>query len=191
MKPILAALLLIATPVAAQDLTSQYTRLDQDSDCNTIARSAEDDGDWADLVCPGFAGYPYVIRYGDGRETVTYGFATEPGMPSFGRFNYSNGTVEWRLRADNGGERPVAAIQRWYLADIDGNWATQILVVSKVGQPEQGGEACVIGYVDAADGAEGSANERARDISDGAESFACGDDRPEVEPGIAEFVSPE
>lgn len=191
MKLLIAAAVLAgaALPVMGQELSSEYTRLNQDTDCTVIANSAaEGEGDWADLVCPGYGGYPYVIRYGDGRETVTYGFATDSGMPSFSPFNYSNGTVEWRVRTAGETRRPVAAIQRWYLADIDGNWATQILVVSRVGQPQDGSRACVVGYVAAADGAP--ANERARKLGDGAEAFECGDDTPTVEPAIAEFIAP-
>ena len=166
------SLILFAVPAGAAELSSEYTKLDHQTDCHVIGKS-DGEGDWADLVCPGYGNYPYFIRSGDGRETVTYGFATDSGMPSFGPFNYSNGTVEWRLAAENGAKRPLAAIQRWYIADPEGNWTTQILVVSKVGQPDGGG-ACVMGYVTAADGA--AANERARALSDRAADFECGDE---------------
>lgn len=167
------ALALFATPASAQSLTSDYTKVDQQNGgCHVIARAAEGDGEWADLICPGYGHYPYVLSYGDGREQVTYGFASSSVMPSFAPFNYANDTVEWRLVTENDAKRPVAAIQRWYLADQDGKWATQILVVSKVGQPDGSGEACVMGYVAAADGAP--ANERARAISDKAPNWECG-----------------
>jgi len=190
MKLLIVAVMLAsaALPAMGQELTSEYTKLNQDTDCTVIARAEDGEGDWADLVCPGYGGYPYVIRYGDGRETVTYGFATDSGMPSFAPFNYSNGTVEWRLRVEGETKRPVAAIQRWYLADMDGKWATQILVVSRVGQPQDGSRACVVGYVAAADGAP--ANERARALADRAETFECGDDTVSIEPEIAEFIPP-
>lgn len=190
MKPfaIVVALAGLSLPVSAQDLRSEYTRLDQNEDCFVVARAEEDDGDWADLVCPGYAGYPYVIRYGDGRETVTYGFATGSGMTSFAPFNYSNGTVEWLVRTEGETKRPVAAIQRWFLANGDGAWATQILVVSKVGQPEDGAQACVVGYVAAGDGAP--ANVRARELAGYAEDFDCDLDPVSVEDAIAAFVPP-
>jgi hypothetical protein len=184
---VLAVFAVQPSVASGAELVSEYTRLDQDVDCTVIERAAEGEGEWADLVCPGIAGYPYVIRYGDGRETVTYGFTGENAMTSFAPFNYSNGTVEWRMRTEGDAKRPVAAIQRWFLADIDGNWATQILVVSKVAQPEPDPEACVVGYVSAADGAP--ANVRARLLADAAESFVCGSDSVTVEPAIAEFVS--
>jgi len=184
MKTLLVLMLAgLSLPAMGAELSSAYTRLDQDKDCEVVDKAEEGDGEWADLVCPGYEGTSYMIRYGDGRETITYGDAEESGMPSFAPFNYSNGTVEWRLNAG----RPVAAIQRWYLANEEGQWQTQILVVSKVGQAADR-QACVIGYVAANEG--GTANERARLISNEAEAFACGTDRPVVEAAIAQFVPP-
>lgn len=180
-----AALFAAIAPASAQTLTSDYTKVDQQKGCHVIARAAEGDGEWADLICPGYGHYPYVLSYGDGREQITYGFASDRVMPSFAPFNYANGTIEWRLVTENKAKRPVAAIQRWYLADQDGKWATQILVVSKVGQPDGNGEACVMGYVSAADGAP--ANERARKIADKASDFACGSEII-VEDAVREFA---
>ena len=174
-----------AVPIAAQELTSDYTKVDQQNDCHVIARAADGEGDWADLVCPGYGHYPYVLSYGDGREQVTYGFAQSAVMPSFGPFNYANDTIEWRLVAENDAKRPVAAIQRWFLADQDGKWATQILVVSKVGQPDGSGEACLMGYVAAADGAP--ANVRARAMADKALDWECGSEIM-VEDAVQQFA---
>jgi hypothetical protein len=175
-----------AAPVAAQEFTSDYTKVDQQNDgCHVIARAAEGEGEWAELVCPGYGHYPYVLSYGDGREQVTYGFASSSVMPSFAPFNYANDTVEWRLVTENNAKRPVAAIQRWFLADQDGKWATQILVVSKVGQPDGSGEACLMGYIDAADGAP--ANERARKLADRALDWECGSEIA-VEDAVQEFA---
>ncbi|WP_042249935.1 hypothetical protein [Paracoccus sp. PAMC 22219] len=53
-----------------------------------------------------------------------------------GAFNHAGPTVEWRIAQIEGHAVPVAAIQRFHLADPGGGWATQILVVSKVGQPD-------------------------------------------------------
>jgi hypothetical protein len=106
-------------------------------------------------------------------------------MAGFSPFNYANGTVEWRMANANGRQTPLAAIQRWYLADANGDWGTQILVVSKVGL--RGGDgACVMGYVAANEGA--SANQRAREISNRAASFRCGRDKPLVERGVSHFL---
>ncbi|SDG74737.1 hypothetical protein [Pelagibacterium luteolum] len=178
------SLSVLATAASAQ-MISEYTEYDADADCAVVARSSGE-GDWADFVCAGFANYPFAISYSDGREAVTYGFATEPGMPTFGPFNYANGRIEWRVRLEGQTERPMAAIQRWYLADQNGEWANEILVVSRVGQPNAGG-ACVMAYVDAA---EAGGNERARQLADQmVGNFTCGD-APTVEAGIEEFVPP-
>ena len=183
--PAAALLSLVAMPVAAAELTSEYTHNDPQRHCQVVDRSPPNEGDWADFLCPGVRGYSYYIRATDGREAVTYGYAQGSGMPTFGAFNRTNSTVEWRMTRKNGRSVPVAAIQRFYLADINGNWDTQILVVSKVGQPD-GTDACVVGYVSANEGA--SANLRAREISNDAPGFRCGRDKPVVEAKIRQHV---
>lgn len=180
----LAILAMMSLPVTAVELSSQYTRNDRQRDCDTVARSAAE-GSWADIVCPGPSGYSYFIRETDGREAVTYGYSERSGMPTFGAFNYAHGTVEWRMGQVAGKRVPVAAIQRFYLADANGAWKTQILVVSKVGQPRSG-EACVIGYVSANEGA--AANRRAQELSNNAASFRCGRDKPMIEAKIRQHV---
>ena len=186
MKALIAALALsLAAAPAMGQAVSEYTEYDVESDCSAIGRSPEGEGDWADYVCPGYAGYPFVIRYTDGRESVTYGFATEAGMSTFSPFNYANGTIEWRVRIDRDIEVPVAAIQRWFLADIDGNWSREVLVVSRVGQPDGGG-ACAVAYIDAQ---TENANQRARQAADQlAETFTCGSDQPMVEETVGDLV---
>lgn len=130
-----AILAIIALPVSAAELTSEYTRNDPQRDCELMDQAAPGEGDWSDIMCPGVAGYSYHISGTDGREAVTYGFAQRPGMPTFGAFNYAHATVEWRMARVKGATLPVAAIQRFYLADQNGDWKTQILVVSKVANP--------------------------------------------------------
>lgn len=181
-----AVFFLAVLPTSAGELSSEYTRNEPQRDCQLIDRSAGGEGDWSDIVCPGAGGYHYYISGTDGREAVTYGYAQNPGMPTFSAFNYANTTVKWRMGRHNGRYLPVAAIQRFYLADVNGNWSTQILVVSKVGQPGAG-DACVVGYVSANEGE--SANLRARQLSNDAPSFRCGRDRPLVESAIRRHVS--
>lgn len=180
-----AVLSLLALPVAAAELASEYTRNDPQRDCRVVSQSPANEGSWADIVCAGVQGYSYMIRDSDGRQSVTYGTAQQSGMPTFGAFNYAHNTVEWRMGRVNGKKTPVAAIQRFYLADVNGDWKTQILVVSKVGQPNGGG-ACVVGYVSANEGVR--ANERARALSNDAASFRCGRDKPVVEAKIRQHV---
>jgi hypothetical protein len=186
LKLLAAALFsLFALPAYAAGLTTEYTRNDPQQDCDTFDESGSGEGEWSDMVCPGVMGYPYYIVSTDGREAVTYGYAQRSGMPTFGAFNYAHSTVEWRMARQGRKTIPVAAIQRFYLADVNGEWSTQILVVSKVGQPNSGG-ACVVGYVSANEGA--SANRRARELSNTAASFRCGRDRPSVERKIRQHV---
>jgi hypothetical protein len=186
MKLLAAAIfVLVAVPVSAAELTSEYTRNDPQRDCKLVKQAAAGEGDWSDVVCPGIGGYSYLISSTDGREAVTYGFAQRPGMPTFGAFNYAHSTVEWRVGRSRGKTVPVAAIQRFYLANQNGEWKTQILVVSKVAQRDGGG-ACVVGYVSANEGA--SANRRARELSNSAGSFRCGRDKPAVEASIRQHV---
>lgn len=179
-----AVFALAALPAAAAGLTSEYTRNNVDRDCKTLARSPADEGFWVDMRCPGVAGYSYMIRESDGRQSVTYGSTERSSMPTFGAFNYAHQTVEWRMGKLNGKTVPIAAIQRFSLADGDGKWTTQILVVSKVVQRGAGG--CVVGYVSANEGA--GANERARAVSDRAAAFRCGRDKPSVEAKLQEHV---
>lgn len=182
---LLAAVLTLTATTAFGQVRSEYTRYDANTDC-TMIDAAREEGDWADLVCPGFGGYPFVIRATDGRESVTYGFATDSGMRTFGPFNYANGTVEWRIAVERAIARPFAAIQRWYIADTNGEWARQLLVVSRVGQPDGGG-ACPVAYVATTEGA----NERAREYADSlAPDFICGSDTPTVEDGVIDIVGP-
>lgn len=186
MKLVVAVIFsLFALPVAAAELTSEYTRNDPGRDCEVVGQSKSGEGDWSDIVCPGVKGYSYRINATDGREAVTYGYTQSPGMPTFGAFNYAHSTVEWRVGRVNGASVPLATIQRFYLADQNGEWRTQILVVSKVGQ-RAGGGACVVGYVSANEGS--TANQRARIISNDAASFRCGRDKPIVEAKIRQHA---
>lgn len=169
------------------DNSSEYTRLDRESDCTVIAASSGE-GDWAHYVCPGYGGYPFVIRYGDLRETITYGFATEGGMPNILPFNEAGPTIEWRMHEADGGRYPFAAIQRWFVSHPEGMDAIEeMLVVSRVGQPDGGG-ACAVAFIPASGNPQ--ANEQARKIADQrAQSFECASDRVEVDPDLTGIVA--
>ncbi len=160
------ALIAAALPAAAAP-DSAYTRLDFDKDCTILDQPAADDegGDWAELLCPGYKGYPVYLSYGDARESLFYGFPPDSGPPrweSFGAFNGVSGTIEWRLD----GGRPFATIHRWTVnpAMDDGSTGRiEVLVVSKVGQPDAR-DGCVAGYV-VATGNPGH-NAKARQVAD-------------------------
>ena len=100
----LIALCLIAAPVSAGEISSAYTDLDTARDCVTFSAAAEGEGDWADMVCSGYRGYPVLIYYDDARESLFYGFPPggdlAPAWESFSAFNSSGPTIEWRIDTD-------------------------------------------------------------------------------------------
>lgn len=178
----LAATMSMVASASAQ-ITSQYTELDTERDCITIASSGADEGDWADLVCPGYRGYPVLLFYSDVRESLFYGFPPEfdrvPDFMSFSGFNRVGPTIEWRLAPRNGVEVPFATIHRWFVDDPEfpGD-ETQVLVVRRVGQLDDR-QGCVVGFVVASGNA--NANEQARRVADEqAREFACGADQPAI-----------
>lgn len=186
---LLGLTMLTGAAARADTISSAYTELDTQADCVTFAAAAEDEGgDWANLVCAGYKGYPVIVYYGDGRESLFYGFPPggdlAPAWESFAGFNSTGPTVEWRIAREGAVETPFATIHRWFVADPeDPDSQTQILVVEKVGQLGER-EGCAVGLV-VASGNPG-ANEAARRIADEeARAFACGvDERIVVEGGV-------
>jgi len=168
----------LAVPAFAGDISSVYSDLDWQKDCVTYARAGNGEGDWADLACSGYRGYPVMISYDDARESVYYGFpaADMTGVwESFVAFNESAGRVEWRVETTGEDAVPFAAIHRRSVNDSeDGSRKTDVLLVSKVGQPG-GAAGCTVGLVVASGNPE--ANEQARKIADEkARGFQCGKD---------------
>ncbi len=170
----LIALSLIAAPVSAGEISSAYTDLDTARDCVTFSAAAEGEGDWADMVCSGYRGYPVLIYYDDARESLFYGFPPggdlAPAWESFSAFNSSGPKIEWRIDTDGDLSVPFAAINRWSVGG-EPDKKTEVLVVSKVGQlAERSG--CVVGLVVAT--GNPAANEAARRIADtSARNFDC------------------
>ena len=97
----LALAALIAVPTAAQEIVSDYTDLDAETQCSTFAGGEGFEGDWANLVCTGWRGYPVMIYYGDARESLFYGFPPggdlAPAWESFDGFNHAGPKIEWRI----------------------------------------------------------------------------------------------
>jgi hypothetical protein len=169
---------------AAGEISSAYTDIDAEKDCTTFASAGEGEGDWANLVCSGYRGYPVFIYSGDLRDSVFYGFPPEgdlaPAWESFSAFNSTGARIEWRIETDNGRSIPYAAIHRWFVsADTENpDKKTEVLVIEKVGQMHER-EGCAVGLVLATGNPQ--ANEAARRIADGrARNFRCGSDRPMV-----------
>lgn len=164
-------------PAAAAEIASAYTDLDPQRDCATVAVAGPDDGDWQDLVCAGWRGYPVLLSTADLRSSVFYGFPPTGDRPfeTFAAFNGVGPRIEWRIETDGDRSTPFATIHRWTVGGAEGP-RTEVLVVSRVGQLE-GRQGCVVGLVTASGHPE--ANAAARKLADErARSFACGTDKP-------------
>jgi hypothetical protein len=199
MRRIVAAastVLALGGAASAGEVTSVYTELDPEKDCATFAAAEEGEGDWANMACGGWRGYPVLIFAGDLRDSVFYGFPPggdlAPAFETFSAFNRTGPTIEWRIETEGATARPFAAIHRWFVNTDPENpdRTTQVLVVSRVGQVEDR-EGCVVGLVLASGNPQ--ANEQARRIADErARSFDCGvDERDAVGEGLPEFSRSE
>ncbi|MGO1079665.1 hypothetical protein [Inquilinus sp. CA228] len=164
-------------PATAAEIASAYTDLDPGRDCATVAVAGPDDGDWQDLVCAGWRGYPVLLSTADLRSSVFYGFPPAGDRPfeTFAAFNGVGPRIEWRIETDGDRSTPFATIHRWTVGGADDQQA-EVLVVAKVGQLD-GRQGCVVGLVTAS--GHPDANEAARRLADErARSFACGTDKP-------------
>ena len=131
--------------------TSAYTDLDAEKDCTIFAAAAEGEGEWANLACNGYRGYPVLIYSGDLRESVFYGFPPDgdlaPAWESFSAFNSAGAKIEWRIETENGRSVPFAAIHRWFgQREAENRKTIEVLVVEKVGQMVER-EGCAVGLV--------------------------------------------
>lgn len=178
MRMLVCAAVLFAAcgPLAAAEISSVYTDLDLDKGCSTFSLN-EEGGEFANLACNGWGGYPVLIYSGDLRESIFYGFppSGNPVWESFNGFNSSGPKIEWRLEKDGDRTVPFATIHRWKISDSDdGTKTTEVLVVEKVGQVDAR-DGCAVGLVLATGNPK--ANEMARKIADEqARDFACGAD---------------
>ncbi|RWO41147.1 MAG: hypothetical protein EOS12_23790 [Mesorhizobium sp.] len=185
MRAILIPLVLVGLGQAAQadGISSAYTDLDSKKDCVTYAQAEEGDGDWADLACSGYRGYPVLIAYDDARESLFYGFPPGGDMTtvweSFSGFNSSGAKIEWRIETTGDKAVPYAAIHRRSISNPeDDKKPTEVLLVAKVGQMDAR-DGCTVGLVLAT--GNPTANDQARKLADDkARTFACGKDRRTV-----------
>ena len=194
MRKLLAAALpivLLNAAAARADITSAYTDFGADKACTVFSKAADGDGDWADMVCGGWRGYPVFLYYDDARESLFYGFPPAgdlaPAWESFDAFNASGPKIEWRLDDAGGAPVPFAAIHRRFVSVADdADRKVEVLVVSKVAQPADR-DGCVVGLVAATGNPD--ANAQARRIADKARSFVCGTDERAVAKGSVEVPS--
>ncbi|TPJ67185.1 hypothetical protein [Mesorhizobium sp. B2-6-1] len=167
----------------AGEISSAYTDLDWKNDCVTYAQAGDGDGDWADLACSGYRGYPVLIAYDDARESLFYGFPPGGDMTSvwesFSGFNSSGARIEWRIETDGDKAVPFAVIHRRSISNPeDEKKPTDVLLVSKVAQIDAR-DGCTVALVLAT--GNPAANDQARKLADEkARSFACGKDRRTV-----------
>jgi hypothetical protein len=164
----------------AAGISSVYTEINPDKDCTVFASAEEGEGDWANLVCTGYRGYPVIIYSADLRESVFYGFPPAgdlaPAWESFAAFNSTGPKIEWRVVGEGSQAIPFATIHRWFVSNDpdDPEKKTEVLVVAKVGQIAER-DGCAVGLVVATGNPK--ANETARKIADEqARDFACGAD---------------
>ena len=167
----------LALPAQAAELSSAYTHINLERDCSVYAINDEG-GEFAQLICPGWRGYPVILSTGDLRESLFYGFPPAGDRlvwESFGAFNHTGPRIEWRIETDGEKSVPIATIHRWFVSDPeDDGRKTEVLVVEKVGQVGTA-EGCTVGLVVATGNPK--ANETARRIADEqARQFACGAD---------------
>lgn len=164
----------------AGEISSAYTDIDAEKTCSVFS-AGEEGGEFADLACDGWRGYPVLIYSGDLRESIFYGFPPggdlAPAWETFSAFNSTGAKIEWRIETDGRRAVPFATIHRWFVSADPGNpdRRTEVLVVEKVGQIHER-DGCAVGLV-LATGNLG-ANEAARKIADEkARGFICGVDR--------------
>ncbi|TPL70810.1 hypothetical protein [Mesorhizobium sp. B2-3-15] len=164
----------------AGDISSTYTDLDWKKDCVTYAQAEQGDGDWADLACSGYRGYPVLVGYDDARESLFYGFPPGGDMTSvwesFSALNSSGAKVEWRVETNGDKAVPFAVIHRRSISNgEDETKKTEVLLVAKVAQMDAR-DGCTVGLVLAT--GNPAANDQARKIADEkAKGFACGKDK--------------
>jgi hypothetical protein len=175
---VFAAALAGAQPASA-DIFSAYTDIDAEKTCSVFS-SSQEGGEFANLICNGYKGYPVLIYSGDLRESLFYGLPPggdlAPAWESFGAFNSTGAKIEWRVEKDEYREAPFATIHRWFVSNDPDNpdKPVEILVVEKVGSLHER-DGCAVGLVMATGNPK--ANEDARRIADReARNFQCGSD---------------
>ncbi len=167
------ALLVQASPVAAQQIESSYT----DLDLNTLCTVIESDDFGTMWACPGLKGIPVMVSEGDLRMFVSYGLTStteKAAEQTLSPFNRLGSKIEWRVSNAEGHWKPFATILRYFVQREETESEGQVLVVTKV----KPGATCQIAYIDAL--ANPDANELARNAADeGAPGFDCEADEPE------------
>jgi hypothetical protein len=177
---LLATTLAACSTTLAQANESAYSERNLDA-CKTLSQT--DEGPSVTLQCDGYEDVGVYFKEGDLRQSQAYGPISkvwlDEAFESFGPFNHTNATIEWRL-GTNG--RLVATIVRWFVSDPETTSDVttrygQVLVVATVATAENP-TSCVVGYVDALENKD--ANTLARTVADEeAPDFTCGVSEPQ------------
>jgi hypothetical protein len=189
------AVLGLAAP--AQAASSVYTSAATDKGCENLPTPSQEDADMGNvsLKCKGYGGYAFYFNEYDVRQSTYFGHLSKEILDGAGEtfevFNHIGDRIEWRL--DDHGV-PRSTILRYTMENMnpetyepDKNLYGQILVVSRVGQPDDM-TGCVTAYVDALENKD--ANQLARKLADEqAPSFACGRQKPVFHGKVGKRIS--
>ncbi|CAN5495751.1 hypothetical protein BH10PSE7_BH10PSE7_33750 [soil metagenome] len=161
---------LVATPAAAEEIRSVYTKFDLDH-CKVVAPADDTifEGTWS---CKGYGGFRIVISGEDARNYASFekgGGEHCAARQGFGAFNTALSPIEWRLAKG----KPFAAIERWSMTDGEGKHFTWLVVTSL-----KDDDSCHAAYIA---GNVPGANAEARKAADSvAQNFDCADGKPAV-----------
>ena len=193
----LPAFALVGLVAPAQAASSIYTSAATDRGCENLVPPEKEDADMGNvsLKCPGYKDYPFYFSEYDVRQSTYFGYLGKEILDSAGEtfavFNHIGDKIEWRL--DDHGV-PRATILRYTMENMnpetyepDKKLYGQILVVSRVGQPDDT-KGCVTAYIDALENKD--ANEMARRLADEqASNFKCGQEKPVFHGKVGKRVS--
>ena len=189
--PFVLSALAAAAPLSIHAAESVYTGTSIDKCENLLTNPDQDDIDMrrVSVKCAGYKDYPFYFNETDDTQSANFGHLdsriVEEARETFEGPNHVGSTIEWRL--DDKGV-PRAAILNYIMEtfddetllrpalDDDARRNGEILVVSRVGQPEDR-TGCVTAYVDALENTDALA--LARKLADEqAPSFPCGKEQP-------------
>lgn len=193
----LTVIALLAAPLSLHAGQSVYTntKLDACEDLVTDPSQIEQDMGVASYKCAGYKDYPFWFDEEDVRQSTYFGYLSDDILRAAGEtfavFNHIGDKIEWRL--DDKGV-PRATILRYFMehqnpetTELDKAFYGQVLVVSRVGQPDDM-TGCVTAYVDALENK--NANELARKLADEqAPTFPCGKEKPVFHGKIGKKIS--
>lgn len=159
----------LGNAAAEKPLTSVYTDLAADR-CQTLELK-EEEGPHSVQRCPGAAGYHLLVLDDDARMSVTVEDPAGKEHPLdlwtlvSSNFSSLGKLAEWRMTRRSGTEVPVALIVRFNATDPESSKVISSLAVAKIAADG----ICLVEAVPPGP----DANEKAREVADGAQKKAC------------------